>query len=248
MVTASGPGGFGISITKIAKKGAGLAKKGVKVAAAPIYYGPKLALDLALKPVRSRVNSLVSSRARKLSWTRRKSLQPTKVEVGEARAWVKQRFRAKGPHGMLLATLTGSLGIPQNVSAPNPNFNLDHHREYVDSSTVALVGLGVAPAVAAAAVPALIALVTQLTKSLQQRGEVLPPGFQPAVEAVVAPTQEEAEQKMIESVEESAAEVERQALQGAGESIPTWAVFALAFLGLGAAGAGAYLAASSASY
>jgi len=174
---------FGFSIKKLVKKGA-------KIAVAPAYYSSKFALNVALKPVRSRINSVVAGRARKLAWTRRKSRQPIKAEVTEARAWTKQQFRKKGPHGALLATLAG-----------------------VDSESTLLGDIGVAPALVAA-VPALTALAIQITKSLQSKGDILPPGFQPAVEAAVAPTPEEAEQKAQQSMDEMTAAAEQQALEG----------------------------------
>jgi hypothetical protein len=120
-----------------------------KVALAPVWYLNKAALDLALRPVRSRAATLVARRASKLAWDRRRVKTPTPAESAEAREWTKNKFRAKGPHGHLFATL---MGTPLN--GLGGSFHL-----------------GAAPAIIAAAIPALTAIAIQILQSTQKSGE-----------------------------------------------------------------------------
>jgi hypothetical protein len=119
----------------------------LKIAVLPAYYVTKYAADIALRPVRSRVNTLVNRRAAKIAWDRRRSKTPTSAEHNQARDWAKAKFKSSGPHGHLLAllagpTLTGQLG-----------------------------DFGVAPAVVAAAVPILVSILTGMIKKYAGTGE-----------------------------------------------------------------------------
>lgn len=181
---------LGFSIKKLAKKGVKYAKKGAKVAVAPAYYTSKFAFNLAVKPVRWRINTIVAGRARKLAMERRRSNTPNKAEKREARAWAKQRFRAKGPHGHMLASLAGGDDL--------------------------LGALGVAPAVIAAAVPVLAALATQMAKDMAKSGAIALTAK--AQEALVpgAPTAavEQAAAEAIEQSGDAATEAAEETLEG----------------------------------
>jgi hypothetical protein len=113
-----------------------------------IYTTKKLG-NLALAPVRHRIDRLKDRRAKKLAWDRRKSKEPTAAERAEARAWTKSYLKKHPPHGTMLALLAG----PPGFFDPDPAM------------------LGVAPAVAAAAVPVLIALMDRLLGKASASGQ-----------------------------------------------------------------------------
>lgn len=99
-------------VTKTVAKTA--ASKGGKVAAvavAPVTVAAavasKAALNVATKPIKAKINTIKTRRAKKLAWDRRKSTTPTTAENAEARSWVKNEFKKKGPHGAILALLAG---------------------------------------------------------------------------------------------------------------------------------------------
>jgi hypothetical protein len=63
-------------------------------------------LRLALRPVKSQVQKLVTRRARKLAMDRRKSTTPTPAETQEAKVWARNRLKGeKPPFGRILAML-----------------------------------------------------------------------------------------------------------------------------------------------
>lgn len=116
----------------------------------------KFATALALKPITNKLNSMKAQRAKKLSLERRKSPTPNAAENAEARSWVKSQLSNKGPHGKVLALLAGA------------------HPYTDDGVLLGAVGyqLGVAPAVAAALIPVLAALLQQIIKGMNSKGEL----------------------------------------------------------------------------
>lgn len=138
---------LGFSLKKVAKK----VGHGVKTASlAPIKATiavTKYATSLALKPITNRLHAMTDRRAHKLAMERRRSKTPTTQERTEARAWTKHSLSAHGPHGKVLALLAGP-------------------------PSMLLGQFGVAPVVAAAAIPVLTALLTQIIKSMGSKGEL----------------------------------------------------------------------------
>lgn len=146
-----------------------LVKKVAKVAFAPALLAvqaAKFATDIALKPVRSRIETLKARRARKIAWDRRRSKQPTPAERAEARAWVKAEFKRKGPHGHILAALAGA----EPETAPL-------------GST-----LGALPAAVVAAIPALLVLANTIINAAAKSGAA--PAADPASAAPAVAAEE----------------------------------------------------------
>jgi hypothetical protein len=83
--------------------GAQLVKHGAKTA----YEASKYVTNLALWPVRSRLNILKDRRAKLISWEKRGSKMPSTVEKAQARKDVKSMLSRKGAHGKMLAWLAG---------------------------------------------------------------------------------------------------------------------------------------------
>jgi hypothetical protein len=90
---ALAPGKLAYDTTKHA------AKTGVAVS--------KAVTDIALAPLRGKLNTLKTRRAKKLAWDRRKSTAPTTAESAQARKDVKAMLSSKGPHGKMMAWLAG---------------------------------------------------------------------------------------------------------------------------------------------
>jgi hypothetical protein len=160
MIVSNGPLGFnpfrsiksGVQAT-----GRGI-KKGAKVAAKAAYMPVEWTLvkptmwlaHQAARPVRTLVRRLVSRRAVKLAWDKRKSKTPNASEQAEAKSWTKHNLNRQLPHGPILALFAG------------PDITLLGYES---------VQLGVAPAVVAAAVPVLMALMQQLLSRFNKSGE-----------------------------------------------------------------------------
>lgn len=68
----------------------------------------KAITNIALRPVRSRLNTIKNRRAKKLAWDNRKSAVPTVAENAQARKDTKSWLSSKGPHGKILSFLAGS--------------------------------------------------------------------------------------------------------------------------------------------
>lgn len=142
-----------VTSAKYAKKGAVVAGKGIYQAhAIPTKWlaikPTEWLAHKALAPVKSRVQTIVNRRARKLAWDRRKSKTPTPAEHQEARTWTRNRLLASSviiPAAPLLAAFAG---------AP-----------------VRDAELGVAPAVVAAAVPVMMAAAAALISQFNKSGE-----------------------------------------------------------------------------
>lgn len=218
-----------VATTKFAAKNAGTI---AKVAVAPAAYlavqSTKLVGNIALAPVKSKIRSLTTRRARKLAWDRRKSKTPTVAENQEARNWTKASLSSKGPHGKLLATLAG---------AP----------------VLSAIHLGVAPALTAAAVPVLLAIVNQLLQQANKSGAApatLPsdtPTPPPAQEKYVAQEEVAEEEAPVEDYaaedavaqEEVAEEAMANGYFGSPEPSGT-ALYVSIAVGLGIVGAGLY--------
>ncbi len=112
----------------------------------------KAGTRLALRPVTSRVRTLVNRRANKIAWDKRKSRTPTPAEHAEAKAWTKARLNKQLPHGPLIAMLAGPLPMPSDLGSMGTN-------------------LGVAPAVVAALIPVFMALMNNLLSKFSRSGE-----------------------------------------------------------------------------
>lgn len=107
----------------------------------------------ALKPVKSRVNTLKTRRAQKLAWDRRKSTTPTPAEHAEATSWAKSKLRGEAPPlGLMLSLLAGP--------------------PIIDERTPVIGQLG-EPATASvlASIPALIALMNTILSRSSKSGE-----------------------------------------------------------------------------
>jgi tetrahydromethanopterin S-methyltransferase subunit B len=190
-VTTPATGPMGISIKKGFKKIGKVAKKGVKTTAlvvAPVMYVTGKALQLALKPLRSRINTIVTRRARKLSWDRRKTLVYTPSEKSEARKWTKAMFVKKGPHGRIIAALAGS-------SAHLGSFG----------------ATGVEEAAVAAGIAALTKLAANMVNNLNKKGDAPanPTGgvAEAASAAIVERARPQLEQQFAPAVEQVVQEV-----------------------------------------
>jgi hypothetical protein len=101
-----------------------------------------------MAPVRNRVQKIVHRRAAKIAYDNRKSTTPTPAEVSQARSWTRSKLRHELPHGPALAVFAG----------PDTVLLGDHE-------------LGVAPAIAAAAVPIFVALAQSLLSRFARSGE-----------------------------------------------------------------------------
>lgn len=130
------------------------AKFSVKAAYAPIKWGiikpTEWLAHRVMAPVRNRVQKLVHRRAVKLAYDNRKSTTPTPAEVSQARSWTRSKLKGELPHGPVLALFAGSMPTPWPMGSYE---------------------LGVAPAVAAAAVPIFVALAQQLLSRFSRSGE-----------------------------------------------------------------------------
>jgi hypothetical protein len=159
MIVSNSPLGFSIrSVGRGIKSGVQATGRGVKkvgkVAYMPVEWTlvkPTMWLaHQAARPVRSLVRRLVSRRAVKLAWDKRKSKTPNASEQAEAKSWTKHNLNKQLPHGPILALFAG------------PDITLLGYES---------VQLGVAPAVVAAAVPVLMALMQQLLSRFNKSGE-----------------------------------------------------------------------------
>lgn len=114
--------------------------------------------NVATRPIKNRVHTLVNRRAAKLAFDKRKSTVPNAAEKAEAKAWAKHKLTYDGPggiptpHGKILAMFAGSYVVP--------SYNYTYAGQ-----------LGVAPAVVAAAVPVLIALANAMISKYAKSGE-----------------------------------------------------------------------------
>jgi hypothetical protein len=101
---------LGSPLSIVKKVGRGVAS-GAKTVGKGVARGAKFvgqhAFNLAVSPIRHFTNQMISRRAAKIAWDRRKSRQPMPAEVAEAKAWSKNQMKAKGPHGKLIALLMG---------------------------------------------------------------------------------------------------------------------------------------------
>jgi hypothetical protein len=160
---------LGFSITSALKKVGNVAVKTVTVPTKYAYQGTKAVGKLAYKgiewtaikptewlahkimaPVKNRVQKIVHRRAAKLAYDSRKSTTPTPAEVSQARSWTRGKLMHELPHGPALAIFAGHPEVMDMLG--------DHQ-------------LGVAPAVAAAAVPIFMALAQQLLNRFSSSGE-----------------------------------------------------------------------------
>ncbi len=140
-------GGGAVSIAKTAG-GAALKYNPLTLS----YKASLWAAEKAVSPIRSKLSTLTNRRAAKLAFDRRRSKTPTTAERNEAREWTKNRLRAKGPHGRLVALLAG--GPPTFMDAQLGD------------------NLGVAPVIAvAAAIPPIVALLNTMINTFSKSGE-----------------------------------------------------------------------------
>lgn len=222
---------LGFSITSPFKKVAGAVKSGVKTGVkytivkptqltykagkaavkytvvAPTKWSAKMLKELTLlplKPVRTRVQRLTSRRAAKLAWDRRKSKTPTPAENAEAKAWTKSYLMKKLPHGPALAALAGTSG---------------HYYPYPGMSGD---GLGIAPAVVAAAVPVLLAVISVVLQQASKSGEapaqpgespLPPPGAEGGAPGMPGAAPGEVDLAPVQDAAEAAAEQGAEAMQ-----------------------------------
>ena len=107
--------------------------------------------DKALAPVKSRVQKLVNRRAAQIAMDKRHVATPTPSEREEARAWVRHKLTYDGPAG-----------------TPTPHGKI---LAYFAGAPIVAGQFGVAPAVAAAAVPVLVALATAMINKYAKSGE-----------------------------------------------------------------------------
>jgi len=129
------------------------------VPAKEVAHIAKTVLQLPLRPVRNRINTLAHRRANKLAWDRRKSKTPTRPEQIEGREWAKNKLRGAGPHGKILVALAGAgpgLYAPNFWHEPSPG------QLGQDPATVSLI---------AASIPIFIALLNELLGKAARSGE-----------------------------------------------------------------------------
>jgi hypothetical protein len=221
---------------------------GKKVGGAALKYNPLTlsykaslwAAEKAVSPIRSKLRTLTDRRAAKLAFDRRRSKTPTAQEKNEAREWTKNRLRAKGPHGRLVALLAGGPATFMDAQLGD--------------------NLGVAPVVAvAAAIPPIVALLNTMIQSFNKSGEAPANPAQPMVDVAqqaaqtyqqvttpVAPAEPTAEiTPAAEPVTTAPVEPSPEAVQGFGaEGDPSSNAgpIVLGVLGLLAIGGGVYCA------
>src|SRR5574342_18133 len=149
----------GKGIAKGVSAGAkGVAKGTVAVAKTvtkPIVAVYEFAFNKVTAPLRSRVNSLKSGRARKLAQQRRGSNIPTVAENAEAKAWTKAKLKSSGPQGYLLALFAGAEDFSVNGLGMATNLGFE-------PATMTLI---------AASVPPLMLLLNNVLKKAGAAGE-----------------------------------------------------------------------------
>jgi hypothetical protein len=129
------------------------------IPAKEVAHIAKTVLQLPLRPVRNRINTLAHRRANKLAWDSRKSKTPTRQEQITGREWAKNKLRGEGPHGKILVALAGAgapLYAPDFWHEPSPG------QLGQDPATVSLI---------AASIPVFIALMNGLLGKAARSGE-----------------------------------------------------------------------------
>lgn len=200
--------------------GAELTKQQAKAA----YQASKAVTDLALSPIRSKLNTLKNRRANLLAWTRRKSKVPTTAEKAQARKDVKSMLSSKGPHGKMLAWLAG----PPSTSALGEFGVIGYDDAALAAIATALTASLVkiisdaakskfaptdaAKAGAAAGLTSVAAKVAPVDAQKARPAAEMPPEEAPAAEPV---TQEEVAAEPAAEAEEAATEEETSNVEGA---------------------------------
>jgi hypothetical protein len=248
---------FGVRLPgAIRKVGRGALKVG-KIVTTP----GRLAFKFATTPIRNRVNTLVTRRARKLAWDRRRSKTPTQAENVEARAWTKRHLQSQGPSGRLLAFFAGAMD-PSAVLLGNFGQGWEEAVMASIPVLVALIAKIMVDAAKSGAAPVdpTVGARQQVETTVRQQVEALTPAVQQAVEAV----RQSVEEAATPSEEHAAAPVGPapvgpEEMQGAalGRDVsvgpddirllgllgpaasPPWTVGQKVAAGLGVAGAGA---------
>jgi hypothetical protein len=172
---------FGVRLPgAIRKVGRGALKVG-KIVTTP----GRLAFKFATTPIRNRVNTLVTRRARKLAWDRRRSKTPTQAENVEARAWTKRHLQSQGPSGRLLAFFAGAMD-PSAVLLGNFGQGWEEAVMASIPVLVALIAKIMVDAAKSGAAPVdpTVGARQQVETTVRQQVEALTPAVQQAVEAV----------------------------------------------------------------
>lgn len=114
-------------------------------------------LHVALTPVRHKVDTLKSRRAKKLAWDRRKSTSPTPAENNEARTWAKGHLKGQvPPFGLMLSLLAGT---PPSASYYSGDVRLDGGLG--DPTTATII----------ASVPTLLAIIDKILTRTNNSGD-----------------------------------------------------------------------------
>lgn len=151
---AKGAKAVGKGTASVAKAaGKGVLKYG-KWAVSPAYlvaWATTKGGQLALRPVKARVQALTARRARKLAVQRRHP-KPTPADNAEARNWTKAHLKKQGPQGYVLAALAGA------PTSTNP----------MDGA----LGEAITAGTIVAMIPVLMKLVSMATSKASASGEI----------------------------------------------------------------------------
>lgn len=162
---AKGAKAVGKGTATVAKAtGKGVLKYG-KWAISPAYlvaWATTKAGQLALRPVKTKVQALTARRAQKLARDRRHP-RPTPADQAEARNWNKAHLKKQGPQGYVLAALAGA------PTSTNP----------MDGA----LGEAITVATIVAMIPVLLKLVSMATSKASASGEISAEGSGGSVSA-----------------------------------------------------------------
>jgi hypothetical protein len=197
-----------------------LAYDSAKQAGGTVVAASKAVTDFALAPLRSRLGTLKSRRAKKLAWDKRQSTTPTAAESAQARKDVKSMLSSKGPHGKMLSWLAGGPMLAGELGV------VGYDDAAIAAIATALTGVAVkiindAVKSKFAPVDAAKAGATSLTTSATQAAatattnaaqKYLPPAEEPAAKPV---TQEDVAAEPAAQAEEAAIEEDTAAMEGA---------------------------------
>ena len=170
------------------------------------------ALAFVIKPVVTRINTISTRRAKKLSWDRRKTLVPNAAETTESKKWTRnQLLHHRGIGGKLVA----ALAYIATVGAKKPKF----------SDAYELGATGVEESVIAASVPIAIVIVTKTMDRLLTKGAPKDPRGAPSQEDVAKAKAAEAELAKLQ--QEDAERSGATGIGGQWAKLPLWAKIAI---------------------
>jgi hypothetical protein len=210
------------SAGRVALAPARLAVDTTKHAAKTGYAVSKAVTNVALKPLRTRLNTLKDRRAKKIAFDKRRSTVPTVAERAQARKDVKAYLSAKGPHGKMLSYLAGpdyydGLGVvgyddaaiaavATALTASLVKMIGDAAKSKFAPADAVKAGAAAGGTVVAQTAAAKLAPVAQTVQKISEEAAALPV------------TAEEVAQETAVAAEEAATEAATEAMEGALES------------------------------